>query len=526
MATPEYAELHELAEKNGVPFFATLEQFTLCKKFAEAVPINLARSHGVIGVTDTDGKAWLLVADSRGRDSLSVFCRLVPSVQQWGVVSKAEVNQAIDRVYANRDSATAAIIEQLQFGDLSEEASEFVERHDLLGNEATTPVINLVNSAILDAIRNRASDIHFQPYEETLVIRFRIDGVLFDMYSVPRTLQEEVLSRLKIIGRMNIAEKRLPQDGRASVRLGARLVDLRIASLPTSHGERIVVRLLDKGARLYSLAELGMQAEVYQPFKRIVQLEHGLVLVTGPTGGGKSTTLYAALQEINTKDRNVVTLEDPIEYQLNGISQTQVNEKKGLTFATGLRNVLRQDPDIIMVGEIRDEETAEMAIQSSLTGHMVFSTLHTNDAASAMTRLLDLHIEPYLVASSVVAVLAQRLVRKICAACAVAAPFQEEWYQEFGLHGTLESESQAQRGIGCAQCRGTGFHGRIGLFELLLIDEEIQTQIQTRANAAEIRRTARKRGMKLLVEDGLQKVKNGKTTIEEVRRVSMKVFAA
>jgi general secretion pathway protein E len=325
---------------------------------------------------------------------------------------------------------------------------------------------------------------------------------------------------------MNIAEKRLPQDGRATVQLGDRTVDLRIASLPTSHNERIVIRLLDKSARLYTLGELGMPPHYLERFRKLITRDHGMILVTGPTGSGKSTTLYGALQEINTHDLNVLTLEDPIEYQLEGISQTQINEKKGMTFASGMRSVLRQDPDIIMVGEIRDQDTAIMAIQASLTGHLMFSTLHTNDAASAVTRLLDLGIEPYLVSSSLVASLAQRLVRQLCDQCkqpdsqrhtelprppeALLVDQGIEWSDLSGIY----------RAVGCPACRGTGFRGRIGLFELLVIDDRCRSLIQSRGNASQLRDAGMDAGMHLLATDGLLKIHQGVTTLDEVMRVT------
>ncbi len=319
---------------------------------------------------------------------------------------------------------------------------------------------------------------------------------------------------------MNIAEKRLPQDGRASVQVGDRQIDLRIASLPTSFGERVVIRLLEKTSRLLTLEELGMPEDRMDEFRRLIHLEHGLILVTGPTGAGKSTTLYASLQEINAKDRNILTIEDPIEYQLEGISQTQVSAKKGLTFASGLRSVLRQDPDIIMVGEIRDEETAEMAIQSALTGHLVFSTLHTNDAASAVTRLLDLGIEPYLVASSLRGVLAQRLVRRICDRCRREVVVEEKARRQLAETVGPAAELVAHEGAGCDECRRTGYRGRVGLFELMVCGDGVRPQIQQAADAARIRTAAKGRGMRLLCEDGLDKIRAGKTTIEEVLRVA------
>ena len=356
-------------------------------------------------------------------------------------------------------------------------------RDDLLATDGQAPVVELVNLILLDAVKGAASDIHFQPYRENLIVRYRIDGVLFDAHTVPKALQDEVLSRIKVLGKMDIAEKRLPQDGRATVTVGDRVIDLRIASLPGSYGERVVLRLLDKSTRVYSLSEVGMDEGTQRRVRELIALEHGLILLTGPTGSGKTTTLYAALQEINTRDRNVLTLEDPIEYDIEGISQTQINVKKGLTFASGLRNVLRQDPDIIMVGEIRDHETAVMAIQSALTGHLVFSTLHTNDAASAVTRLLDLGIEPYLVSSSLLAVLAQRLVRKVCSKCAI----EKELTTDERTQLDLEREEPATAplhyriGSGCPACRNTGFRGRVAICELLRVDESIRRHIQSRA---------------------------------------------
>jgi general secretion pathway protein E len=360
--------------------------------------------------------------------------------------------------------------------------------------------------------------VHVQPYEERLVVRTRIDGVLYDSFTLPKSVQEEVVSRVKVMGRMNIAEKRLAQDGRATVQIGDRVVDLRIASLPTSFGERVVIRLLDKSRRLFDLAEIGMDERTLAGFSELIGVEHGLILVTGPTGSGKSTTLYAALRRMNSKEKNILTLEDPIEYQLEGISQTQVSDKKGMTFASGLRSVLRQDPDVIMVGEIRDRETATMAIQSSLTGHLVFSTLHTNDAASAVTRLLDLGIEPYLVASSVVGVLAQRLVRRVCGECARAHRadgVELEWL------GVAEEKTRRMRaGAGCAACRNTGLRGRVGIFELLRMDERVRGLIQGRATAVEIKEAAVAGGMRTLRDEGAAKVLAGVTTTSEVERVT------
>ncbi|MFG0249221.1 MAG: GspE/PulE family protein, partial [Phycisphaeraceae bacterium JB051] len=369
-----------------------------------------------------------------------------------------------------------------------------------------------------------ASDVHLQPYETSFVARMRIDGVLHDCFHLPKNVQEAIISRVKVMGKMNIAEKRLPQDGRASVQVGDREIDLRIASLPSNHGERVVIRLLDKSAQLYTLGEIGMNEQTIDRFRNLVNIEHGIILVTGPTGSGKTTTLYGTLDEINDNRRNIITLEDPIEYQLPGVSQTQINEKKGLTFASGLRNVLRQDPDIIMVGEIRDHETAVMAIQSALTGHLVFSTLHTNDASSAVTRLLDLGIEPYLVGSSVAGVMAQRLVRKVCSKCVskiAATPAQVQSLQL--TRGDVPEDIQLCQIAGCEHCRQTGYRGRVGLFELLQVNEAIRQDITQRATAARIKQTGIRHGMQTLRDDGVQKIINGITTLEEVDRVTVRL---
>jgi general secretion pathway protein E len=381
---------------------------------------------------------------------------------------------------------------------------------DLLQDQSQTPVIEMVNRILFEAIQQKASDIHFQPLETTLVARFRIDGVLFDYQFIPKTSQEEILARIKVAGRMDIAEKRLPQDGRATVRIGSRVIDLRIASLPSGFGERIVVRLLEKTSKLFSLVELGMEGETLARYRNAIHVEHGMLLVTGPTGSGKSTTLYATLKELDTKEYNVITLEDPIEYQLEGISQTQINLKKGMSFASGLRSVLRQDPDIIMVGEIRDAETAVMSVQAALTGHLVFSTLHTNDASSAVTRMLDLGIEPYLLSSSLNAVLAQRLVRKLCFDCRA--------YSDLDKAGAGEWQA-----VGCDLCRGTGYRGRLGIYELLIIDEELRSMISRREHSSQIRDHAVKNGMDLLEVCGTRKIASGETTPIEVQRVTSRL---
>ena len=493
-----------IAEHLNMPVLGDLSGYRADEEFVGRVPIQFAREHRLIGLwDDADETMRIAFCDASGLDHVDVLGRHLGASPPLLPASAAAIDRAVNAAYTDRASQAQSVVDALSTEDLLRDAAATAgDDNDLLDSEGRAPIIRLVNHLLLDAVKVGASDVHIQPYEDRVVVRQRIDGVLFDCFEIPKAVQEEVLTRLKVLGKMNIAEKRLPQDGRATVSLGDRVVDLRIASLPTSHNERIVVRLLDKSARLYSLTELGMPPEDLSRFAELVDRDHGMVLVTGPTGSGKSTTLYGVLQQMNSHDMNVLTLEDPIEYALDGISQTQINEKKGMTFASGMRSVLRQDPDVIMVGEIRDGETAVMAIQASLTGHLVLSTLHTNDAASAVTRLLDLGIEPYLVSSSLVGVLAQRLVRRLCDHC--KAPDGETTFAA----------------VGCQRCRGTGFRGRVGLFELLRVDDRIRDLVVARAAAAEIRAAAIDGGTKLLATDGVEKVRQGVTTMDEVLRVT------
>ncbi|MDO5554798.1 MAG: type II secretion system ATPase GspE [Planctomycetia bacterium] len=510
--------LEATARSLGLEFLQGVGERPPSAAFIQKIPIRYARHHCILGLADESDTMPVLIGKTASYPLLDVVSRWLNRPVLPIFARSSHVVAAINTAYQQQESQTQELVETLDRDTVLAELEKISPREDLLDTHGRAPVIRLVNLIFFDAVKARASDIHIQPSEEELVIRFRIDGVLSDTFHLPKKLQDEVVSRIKIIGKMNIAEKRLPQDGRATVQMGDRLIDLRIASLPSSHGERVVLRLLDKSARLYTLDQLGMDYDNLRKFRELVHLEHGLILVTGPTGSGKSTTLYAALQAINTVDRNALTLEDPIEYQLEGISQTQINEKKGLTFARGLRNILRQDPDIIMVGEIRDQETAVMAIQAALTGHMVFSTLHTNDAAGAITRLLDLGIEPYLVASSLIAVLAQRLVRKNCPYC--SRPYTPDTAERalFGLAN--DSPGQFKKGTGCNFCRQSGYHERIGLFELLTVEASIRKLIQDRANATAIREEASALGMRLLRDDGLGKVFDGRTTFDEITRVA------
>jgi general secretion pathway protein E len=486
---------------------------SLAERFFSMVPIELCRKQGLCLDTDVAESPLLLVCNKTPSFAADAIRRQLDVALPTATVDERMLRERIDKAFetfrarnvSNHDSEATpdSLFERVVL-------TTDDDSMDLLQDQSESPVIDVVNRILFEAVQQQASDIHFQPNEQSLTVRMRMDGVLFDVRDVPKSLQEEVLTRIKVAGRMDIAEKRLPQDGRATVRVGSRVIDLRIASMPSSHGERIVVRLLDKSARLYQLKELGMDPLSLERFRNAISVEHGLILVTGPTGSGKSTTLYSALQELDTTERNAVTLEDPIEYQLVGVSQTQINLKKGMTFASGLRSVLRQDPDIIMVGEIRDAETAMMAVQAALTGHLVFSTLHTNDAASAVTRMMDLGIEPYLLASSLVSVLAQRLVRRVCGECS-----------SFLVPGASLGES-VKHGKGCLACRGTGYKGRLGIYELLIVDEEIRGLITRRAHSSAIRDEAVKQGMQLLKTSGEIKVAEGVTSREEVERVTMR----
>lgn len=521
---PIPVEFEKIARSLGIDYLKNLSDELPSADFVERVPISFARKNVVLGLTaeDRGNRHPIVLGDPESWNCLDIVSRYLGYPVEARFAPRDQVLAAINAAYQQQDGKTQKLIETFDVSQLEEELKSLPAREDLLDSADRAPVIKLVNLLMSDAVNNLASDIHIQPYEDRVQVRMRIDGLLFDTAEIPKHLQEEVVSRIKVLGRMNIAEKRLPQDGRATVQVGDRLIDLRIASMPTSHGERVVIRLLDKSARLYTLNELGMDKERFGQFRELIHLEHGMILVTGPTGSGKSTTLYAALQEINATDSNVLTLEDPIEYQLKGISQTQINTKKGMTFAAGLRSILRQDPDIIMVGEIRDEETAVMAIQSALTGHLVFSTLHTNDAASAVTRLLDLGIEPYLVSSSVVAVLAQRLVRRNCAKCTMPYTPTADELTRLGLDSQTFSTAGLRLGGGCNDCRNTGFRGRVGIFELLVVDDAVRSCIQERSNATQIRDVAMRKGMRLLRDDGIVKALSGSTALDEVLRVTVR----
>ena len=448
------------------------------------------------------------------------------------VLQRPLVTRAVDaqrfaselaRAYNQGASPAAQLSEDLaRETDLARLMQDLPPAEDLLGGEVQAPVIRMINALLLQALRERASDLHFEPYEGRSVVRFRVDGVLHDVIEPPRALHAALVSRLKIMASLDIAEKRLPQDGRIALKLGDKQVDVRISTLPTGPGERVVLRLLDKDAAQLDLTALGMGAAVQDAVDRLIREPHGIVLVTGPTGSGKTTTLYAALSRLPRGALNMMTVEDPIEYALDGVGQTQVNAKIELDFARALRAILRQDPDIIMIGEIRDLETAQIAVQASLTGHLVLATLHTNDAASAVTRLADMGVEPYLLASSLLGVLAQRLVRTLCSACrasAAATVGEAALLREMGLAATTAVHTPA----GCDQCNRTGYRGRTGVYELLVIDDAMRRLIHDRAPEHALRSAAVAAGMTPLRRDGARWLADGTTSLAELIRVTREV---
>ena len=462
---------------------------------------------GQMTVATSDPRNPVVVDDLRQTTGLSV--KLVIS-------SPEAITEAIDRTY---DGANASALQRIVEGMDEERSGDGDEDVSHLRDMAfEAPVVRLVNLLVENAITAEASDIHIEPFEDTLRIRYRIDGILYDQEAPPRRLQAAVTSRIKIMAEMNIAERRLPQDGRIRVNLHGTRVDIRVSTMPTVHGESIVMRLLQRSSVFLPLDKLGFPADTLKRFESLIKRPHGIVLVTGPTGSGKTTTLYGALDKINSPDRKIITVEDPVEYQLKGVNQIAVKPKIGLTFATGLRHIVRQDPDVILVGEIRDLETAEIAIQASLTGHLVFSTLHTNDAPAAITRLQDMGVEPYLVASVLEAVLAQRLVRRICLSCRVTDSASQADLDALGV--AAPPGTQLYRGKGCDDCRGTGYRGRMGIYELFPITEDARSLMLRRATARDIRQHAIAVGMMTLRMDGWRRACEGLTTVEEILRVT------
>ena len=515
--------LQAQSQQLGIPYWKTLSDGDFDVALMRQVPLAFARQHKLVPVRLDDDTVQVAVHDPLDIQPLDDVSALLKAPVEPVLCMEREIIGALNRLYDSDPQTAASVIAQFDVPDLDRLAASLEDGpQDILDQDSEAPIIQLVNLILSQAVQDRASDIHVEPFERSLKVRYRIDGVLHEVLSPHKRLQAAVTSRLKIMADLNIAEKRLPQDGRIAIRVRNKEVDIRVSVLPTAFGERIVLRLLDKSDALISLDDIGFAPAVSSIYSRLIRRSHGIILVTGPTGSGKTTTLYATLQRINSPEVNIITVEDPIEYQLDGIGQTQVNARIDLTFANGLRTILRQDPDIIMVGEIRDRETAEIAIQSSLTGHLVFSTLHTNDSASAVTRLLDMGVEPFLISSSVLAMMAQRLVRVLCQRCREPDEANLEALRDIGVTEELLAAhgGQVYRQRGCEACRHTGYRGRMGIYELLPIDDVIRPLIMQQANAHTIKEAAMQRGLQTLMQDGALKVLQGLTTTEELLRVT------
>ena len=508
--------LEVLSEFYGIPYISAISEREIDPELIKLIPISFAKKFKLIPLKRGDGKVIVVFApplDLYALDEVrSLFgCEVEPFLALGPVVIDC-INRVYERGTEMRD--------EIENGTMGIIESEFQEPKDLLEAEDEAPIIRFVNSLLFQAVKEKASDIHIECFEKDVVVRFRKDGILHKVTAVPKRLQSSIISRVKIMAELDIAEKRKPQDGRIRVKIAGRDVDVRISAVPTSHGESVVMRLLDRSTVLLELEELGFEGKKLDTINSLIHRPHGIILVTGPTGSGKTTTLYAALERINSPDKKIITIEDPIEYQIQGINQIQANPKVNLTFANGLRSVLRQDPDVILVGEIRDRETADIAIHASLTGHLVFSTLHTNDSASAITRLVDMGIEPFLVASSLIAVVAQRLIRFLCRSCKELYTPLEDELRRIDVDREELSGGKLYRAKGCNECLGMGYSGRGGIFETLIIDDEIRGLTMSTADSTTIKKKAIEHGMTTLRMDGAGKILRGLTSIDEVMRVT------
>ena len=535
--------LEALSIQYGIPFWPDLPLNSFITDFINHVPIQFLKKYVMVplisdnkesgvdnslpqlepeNATETlpHSAAVIAINDPADIQALDDLIRILePHDFKLVLSTKDAILFAINISYdLNRDSAEQLVQDMEE--DSSAIISEIEEKADLLDDISDAPIIKLVNHIISQSVKARASDIHMEPYQDSFKVRYRVDGILYDLLSPPKWVQPALISRIKVMAKMNIAEKRLPQDGRLDVKIGNQEIDVRVSTIPTSFGERLVLRLLDKSGSLISLSDLGLASDKLDLLANLVKSPNGIILVTGPTGSGKTTTLYAILSSINLPDINIITIEDPVEYQIKGISQIQVNPKINLTFASGLRSIVRQDPDVILVGEIRDRETAEIAVQSALTGHLVFSTLHTNDSASAITRLVDIGVEPFLISSSVLAVVAQRLIRVLCKDCKQPYTPDKSTLESIGITSDQLHEATIYRAEGCESCFHTGYKGRTAIFEIMLLDSSLKSMILTAHDSGRIKDAALNLNMVTLRQDGIQKVLRGISTIEEVIRVT------
>jgi len=499
-----------------------LGEVRVSREALEIVPFSLANRYKVFPLEVNDSEVELAICDPLDMDAIDSISHVIKRSVLTRVAPLEAIEAAIKEHYAGSQSQEVSEIFAGMEGGGKEEAEVKLELPT--GEEAgeeEAPIIRYVHMVISEALKRRASDIHMEPLEKRFRVRYRIDGVLHEVENPPKRLQPSIVSRIKLMANVSIAEKRVPQDGRINIRVGQKVIDLRVSTLPTAFGESIVMRILDKEGLRLGLPELGFFSDDQAHFERIISLPDGIFLVTGPTGSGKSTTLYSALNYINHPDRKIITVEDPVEYEMTGINQVQVRREVGMTFSAALRSMLRQAPNIIMVGEIRDKETAEIAVNASLTGHMVFSTLHTNDAPSAISRLIDIGIKPFLVSASVRAVMAQRLVRRICPNCKAPSEPSERLLNSLGIRPDQAADASFMEGKGCPKCSSTGFRGRVGIFEMFNINEELQQMIYEEASLVALRSKAREMGMRTMREDGVRKVIAGVTTPEEVLHVTV-----
>ncbi|MDY0189489.1 MAG: type II secretion system ATPase GspE [Desulfuromonas sp.] len=505
-----------LAHQLQLPYLETLPEAITDDAMLDLLPLAYAREHLVLPLEIKDGVLQVVIADPLDSNAVNDLTAVGDANIALNLAAPDDILKLINRSYEAHAGEANSMT-----SDIGSNDDDFVHKlqpADLLDSNDEAPIIRFVNSLITQAYKERASDIHIEPFERELIVRYRIDGLLYEVLRPPFKAAASIISRLKIMAGLNIAEKRLPQDGRFRVRIASKDIDVRVSSLPTAFGERLVLRLLDNSSSVLLLEDIGMGKQLLEQVNHLIKAPHGIFLVTGPTGSGKTTSLYAALSKLNDREKNIITIEDPIEYQLEGVGQIQVNAKIDLTFANGLRSILRQDPDIIMVGEIRDGETAEIAVQSALTGHMVFSTLHTNDAAGGLTRLVEMGVEPFLASSSIIGILAQRLVRTICPHCREAYQPETSILNSLGLDST--QQHTFYRGRGCDKCMQIGYCGRSGIYELLTMSEAIRSQLLTNSDAATIRTLAIQQGMTSLRQAGLNKALEGVTTLEEVLRVT------
>ena len=510
--TPE-KHIRLLSEESGFPLFDQKKEMEhLDETLLELFPIHLSRKLRAVPLYKKDATIRVAVESPYNLVLMNQLFMLYGATPQPLLITPTALDELINQAYSRLSSDENQLKED-EFQDMADESAAIP---DLIDSNDEAPIIRFVNGMIAKAVKDKVSDIHFESFADEVVVRFRKDGKLYPVQSVPKAAQSGLITRVKIMSRLNISEKRLPQDGNIAVKIAGNDVDFRVSTLPSVHGESVVLRILDKRSQVLSLDNSGFLQKDLLAMRKLIRKKHGILLVTGPTGSGKTTTLYSALTEINSPDVKIITEEDPVEYQLKGINQIHINSKIGLTFASGLRSILRQDPDVIMVGEIRDKETADIAINASLTGHLVFSTLHTNDAPTAFTRLIDMGIEPFLISSTVIGILAQRLVRKLCPVCREAYHPDELVLKELGLDPEEYKTQSFYKPVGCEECAHTGYIGRIGIFELLPMDDAIRKAVIAHADAGDIRKIAAGNGMLSLREDGALKAIKGLTSPEEV----------